>query len=341
MCVYSILLALLLLESFIMTILVKQLNDANLCDLYKFEVAGQHVGYLRPALADVLIKEAPFFLGQVGPTTISVIAENLSAEQLTAQFKALHEKLAAQGLLPKPVNEFSDVRAHISNEPICQINRSLIFPFGIISRGVHAILRYENGDFVIAKRSNKVFTFQGCYDVSVGGLLPSGKDPWDHVKVEAQEEGNISGRAISPAGDVIVLSYVRNIQGKQNGTEFKPAFPFETDGGTNWDEVFCWTVIVSDKVIPTPNDGEVKSFERMTTEQLLRSLREEPEKWKTNSGVMLFQELARDPRSSSLLTPEEHSDLQSILIKDPRPLNSRGELVLKQAKTPASNRKIG
>lgn len=307
---------------------VKQLNDADLTTLYRLEIGGKHIGYLRPQLAEVLTKQAPDFLGQTGPQTISVVAENLSPQQLTARFDALHQELAAKGLLPKPAKEFTDVRAQITDEPLCQINRNLIFPLGIISRGVHVILTYENGDFVIAKRSDRVFTFKGCYDVPVGGLLPSGKDPWAHVKIEANEEASLSEGTIRPAGDAMVLAYARNVQGQQQGDEYKPAFPFETDGGTNWDEVFYWVATIPDNVIPVPRDGEVKSFLRMTPIELLQSLRTEPQEWKTNSCVMLLETLALDPRYSSLFTTDEHKELKALLIPDPRPLETRGEKAL-------------
>ena len=317
--------------------LVKQLNNAKFDELYRLEVAGQQVGYVRPALAEKLVERAPEFFGQTGPQTITVIAENLTPQELTERFKTLHEQLAAEGILPKPVKEFSDVRANIGDEPLFQVNRSLIFPLGIISRGVHAILTFENGDFLVAKRSDKVFTFQGCFDISVGGLLPSGKDPWDHVKVEAAEEGSFDLSAIRPSGEAKVLRYARNVQGKQDGDKYKPAFPFETDGGTNWDEVYCWPITIPDSTVPVPNDGEVKSFQRMTAIEMIDSLRNEPDRWKTNSGVMLLQYVANDPRYSALFSAEERKELDSLLVPDPRPLHSRGELPPATANKQAGN----
>ena len=210
---------------------------------------------------------------------IAVVAENLTAQELTERFAALHERLAAEGVLPKPVKEVSDVHAAIGDPPLCQSNSMLIFTLGILCRGVHVILTYENGDFVVARRSDKVFTFQGCRDISVGGLLPSGKDPWDHVKTEAAEEAGLDLSAIAPSGGVRVLRYARNVQGREEGGNYKRAFPFETDGVMNWDEVFRWTVTLPEGTLPAPRDGEVKSFERMTPEALVESLRSEPDAW--------------------------------------------------------------
>lgn len=296
--------------------LVKKLNDASFDDLWRFEINGRHVGYVRPELAEKLAAAAPEFLGQTAARTLAVVAENLSADQLTERFKALHEKLAAEGVLPRPAGEATDVRASIADAPLCQINRNLIFPLGIISRGVHVILQHENGDFVVAKRSDKVYTFRGCNDISVGGLLPSGKDPWSHVKTEAAEEASLAPEDLKSAGPAMVLAYARNVTG----------FPVETNGGTNWDEVFYWSVTIPDDVVPAPRDGEVKSFRRMSPADLIKSLREEPDAWKTNSGVMFLEALAQDPRYSKHFTAEEQAELKTLLIPDPRPVATRGEV---------------
>jgi len=306
--------------------LVKQLNDAKFDDLLKFEISGQHVGYVRPDLAEKLIDRAPNFIGQTSCDTISVLAEGLTAEQLSEQLKSFHENMAAEGILPKPVAEFTDLRKKITDEPLCKVNLRLIFPLGIINRGVHVVMTHENGDFVIAKRSNKVFTYQGCWDVPVGGVLPSGRDPWEQVKREAAEEGGLKDGDIHPNGDAVVLSYARNVQGQMKDGVYKPAFPFETDGGTNWDEVYYWTATLPDGVIPTPRDGEVKSFHRMAPEALVSSLRNEPEAWKTNSGVMFLQVLAASPTYGALFSAEEKQELKALQVPDARPYSIRGEV---------------
>ena len=123
-----------------------------------------------------------------------------------------------------------------------------------------------------------------------------------------------------------MLRYARNVQGREEGGNYKRAFPFETDGGMNWDEVFCWTVTLPEGTLPAPRDGEVKSFERMTPEALVESLRSEPDAWKTNSGLMLLQVLAEDLRTRPMFTDEERLELQALSVPDPRPPESRGEL---------------
>src|ERR1700730_5011828 len=199
----------------VMLDLIKSCNDADFSQLYHFDVAGKQVGYVRPQLAETLIQLAPGLLAKTDERSLTVATEGRSPQKITDSIVAMHERLAAQGILPKPVKEFTDVRARLTDAPLFQINRNLIFPLGIKSWGTHIIMTHENGDFVVAKRSNKVFTFRGCYDVPVGGLLPSGKEPWDHVKVEASEEAGLTADLIQPNGEAMVLAYARNVQGQQ------------------------------------------------------------------------------------------------------------------------------
>lgn len=306
--------------------LIKRCNDADFGRLYGFAVDGKHVGYVRPQLANKLLHNAPELFVKTGANMLQLAAGGLSPRQITDRFIALHERMAADGILPHPANESTDVRAQITDEPLFAINRNLIFPLGIKSWGVHVIMTYENGDFVVARRSNKVFTFRGCYDVPVGGLLPSGADPWDHVKIEMAAESGLAPDVIKPGSEASVLAYARNVQGQHVDNAYKPAFPFETDGGTNWDEVFYWSTTLGNDVVPKPRDGEVKSFHRMTPEELIRSLKTEPDSWKTNSGVMFLAVLAKDSRYSLHFTDEDRRDIQKLLIRDPRPTENRGEL---------------
>jgi hypothetical protein len=328
--------------------LVSDLNNADFSSLLKLEVApqnrafwfwrilrllrvqkGNHVGYVRPELAKKLLKHAPEVFAKTGRRGLAIKAFHQSANELTQRVKTMHERLAGLGILPKPANEFMDVRAQLTDEPLFQINRNLLFGFGLKAWGVHLVIRYENGDFLVAKRSDnpkKVFTYQNCFDVSVGGGKPAGKDPWDHVKVEGGQEAGLAPEIIIPSGNVSVLAYARNVQGSVVDGKYKPAFPFETDGGTSWDEVFYWPVVIGDDVKAKPKDGEVKSFQRMTPVELIHSLKNEPNNWKTNSGVMFLEVLAHDSRYSHEFTAEDRADLDALLIKDPRDPDLRGEL---------------
>ena len=306
--------------------LLKRCNDADLSQLSSLKIINKTFGHVRPKLAETLRLAEPVLFTRINEFCIKFNVNVLSSREITDRVAVMHATLAAEGILPKPADEFTDVRAQIQDPPQFQINRNLIFPLGIKSWGVHLILTHANGDFVVARRSNKVFTFRGCYDVPVGGLLPSGKDPWTYVMNEASEEAGLPPDAVRAYGEATVLTYARNVQGQWIDGEYKPAFPFETDGGTNWDEVFYWPSIIADDIVLKPRDGEVKSFLRMTPEELIHSLKYEPCAWKTNSGVMFVDMLARNPLFNHHFSAEDHAYLQRLRIVDQRRLETRGEL---------------
>jgi hypothetical protein len=273
--------------------LVRRLNDANLKLLKPLFTDDQHVGYVRFALAQLLVAQAPevFSCGDEGILSMGPAA---NADERTLALAAMQLRLAAHGSLPAPVREVCDVRVSLETPVLFRVNRTLVFPLGIKARGVHLVLRYENGDYLISQRSEKVFTSRGCYDVTVGGVLPAGADPWLHVQTEAAEEAGILAEYLESCGDASLLSYVSNVQGTASpGLEYQRAYPFETDGGTNWDETFCWSGRLPDRFKPEALDGEVKRFLRMSPQELLCSLTLSPNHWKTNSGVMLLQNLAQ------------------------------------------------
>jgi hypothetical protein len=308
-----------------MLALIKILNNSQLADLLCLKISNNTVGYIRPKLAEFLLKIDPSLISKTNKNTLTIYAGEYSASELADKFMEIHESGAATGILPKPANEFVDVRVSLYDTPFFKVNRNLIFPLGIKSWGVHLIITYENGDFAIARRSERVFTYKNCYDVPVGGLLPSGKDPWLHIIQEAAEEAGLPLNLVRCTEEAAVIAYARNIQGQRIDGKYMPAFPFETDGGTNRDEVFYWPVTIADDVELRPCDGEVKEFLRMTPIELIHSLKTAPETWKTNSALMIADVLARNPLHSSHFSVEERAQLQRLRIADPRPVGTRRE----------------
>jgi 8-oxo-dGTP pyrophosphatase MutT (NUDIX family) len=273
--------------------LVRRLNDADIKSLKPLLAYGQHVGYVRIALATQLLTQAPELFDCVDDGPL-LLAQASGARDITLALAAIQLRLAKQGILPAPAPEVCDVRVSLKTSVLFQVNRNLVFPLGLKARGGHLVLRYENGDYLISQRSEKVFTSRGCYDVPVGGLLPAGVEPWCQMLREAEEEAGIPAEYLESCCEVPILSYVRDVQGTSSpGLEYQRAYPFETDGGTNWDECFCWSGRLPDHFKPAAMDGEVKRFLRMSPQELLRSLTLSPNNWKTNSGVMLLQNLSQ------------------------------------------------
>ncbi|MBV8548553.1 MAG: DUF4743 domain-containing protein [Alphaproteobacteria bacterium] len=301
------------------------LLDAQNGELLKLVCHGRHVGYVRGDIAQLLSTDPvsnDFFVVDEGAGSLVMQADGMTADAITARLSAIQTILAEEKKLPKPAGELMAVKEHLPDETLFNIDRNLLFPLGVKSWGVHLVIRRQNGDFLIATRDpQKVKTFPGCYDVPVGGGLPAGTDPWTHVAVEADQEAKLPAELIRPTGEAKVLAYARDVR----GPGVAKAYPFETNGGTNWDEVFYWEVTIPNDFNPFANDGEVERFQWMTPDQLLVSLRDNPEQWKTNSGVMLLQSLANDPRFAARFASQDHTDLQALTIADPRPIDQRPE----------------
>jgi 8-oxo-dGTP pyrophosphatase MutT (NUDIX family) len=285
--------------------LVRLLNNADLSKLTPFELNGYRVGYVRPTLARMLCCEAPACFASDMQERLTFVLPTVGCEELSDRLAHTHAALADRGLLPKPVAETVDVRVSLTAPPLFRANRNLVFPLGLKGRGVHLVIQYADGDYLIAQRSDRVFTYRGCFDVPVGGVLPSDADPWQHAQVEAWEEAGMRPDLLENPSAAAVLTYARTVQGSFAQGAYAPAFPFETDGGTNWDEVFYWHLIVPEDFRPQAIDGEVRRFHRLTPADLLASLANNASSWKTNSGVMLLQCLANDPRIPSEVVDRE------------------------------------
>jgi len=276
-------------------------------------IAGQLAGVLRPELAEKIIATQTQHI--LRPTNREAPQQGLElapdfAHAPTAALAVLQDELAAKGILPSPTreNERVDIKLSFGDAPLAQADRNLIFPFGIKVWGVHVLVHFENGDYLIAQRSQKVFTFRGCYDVPIGGLLPTGAQPWEQAVREAEQEaGQAMQDAIlaTSAGNAHMLAYTRDVRGQPE----RPAFPFETNGGLSRDEVFYWVATIPDDVQPTPRDGEVKNFTRLSPSALLESLITQPEQWKINSGVMLLMDLLENGH-----IPQDHPEYEGLKV---------------------------
>lgn len=296
--------------------LVRRLNDLDLKHLVRLDIAGRHVGYLRMPLARALVAHASthFYWNDYD---ICLRPQNAPAHLITAILDRIERSLSGLRLLPKAAGELVDVRPLLTDPPVCRIDRNLLLPFGVKSRRAALLARFENGDYLVATRSSKAFTDRGCFDVPAGGLLPAGERPWDWVLAEAEAAASIPPDVVVAAGPAVALTHRRNVAGAAVNGRYQPAFPFECDGGTNWDEVLYWTVLLPDGFVAQPRDGEVKSFSRMAPDALVDCLRHEPDRWKTNAGAMFLHCLARGP-AAERFDAEELAALDALEIPDPR-----------------------
>ncbi|MCK5384219.1 MAG: hypothetical protein KAJ29_01490 [Alphaproteobacteria bacterium] len=292
--------------------LIELFNNASLAALCPLFRLSHHIGFIRPELAHTLTSNAPDLFEHKNGTLI-IGSEELSSETLTEELINLHTQLADKKILPELAPEIVDVTPVDENVVLFKLNRNLLFPLGIKSRGGHLILKYENGDFLVARRSSKVMLFKECYDVPVGGILPSNISVEDHIYTEAQEEAGLSPEdliEISPRYSIVGARQV--IGQKITNDDYEPAFPFETDGGTDFGEAFYWIATIKNGVEPCPKDGEVKKFLRFSPDTLIDTLKHEPKKWKINSGIMFLHALSHTNEDSLVIDEATQSHLKHL-----------------------------
>lgn len=277
---------------------------------------GHQVGYVRKSLALRLNETAPDFLN-ANSGAIRIQSANPSPQNLTGKFENLHKHLSQKGLLPGIAPEKVDVRPVGGGDPLFRINRNLIFPFGIRSRGGHLIMRYENGDFLVSRRSDKVMLFRGCYDVTAGGILPASGNINQHVFKEALEEANLSENDVRNLKGPFVIFGAREVRGDSKN----PAFPYETNGGTDIGDAVYWEAVLDNDAYLNPNDGEVSLFVRMSPDELASSLQDEPENWKINSGVMYLHALSRQDNDNCIIPSRHREKILKLETLSDRSLN--------------------
>ena len=294
-------------------------NSAKLGALYPVTTQGVRFGYIRPELAAKLADNEPevfeFEFGSRLPT-LALRSEGKTPEQITEMVAGAHARLAEKGILGPIRGEKVDVKENLTDSALFRADLNLVFALGLKSWGVHIIPEYANGDILIQRRSNKVFTFPGKFDL-FGGVLPSGKDAWEQARNELFQEAGLRGQW-EPLEAGVAFAYDREVRGRVgNDGKYKPEYPPQTDGGTNRDEIFYWKVRIPDNVRPYANDGEVGKFLRISQDELREMLRH-PADWKTNSAVMMMHAVG---------IPEANL----LVINDPRPVSQRSEVKLLEA----------
>lgn len=71
-------------------------------------------------------------------------------------------------------------------------SREDVHKHGLLYRSVHVWCVNSQNEILLQKRSLKVKNLPGKWDISIGGLVPSGKEVLDAIKMEALEEIGIT-----------------------------------------------------------------------------------------------------------------------------------------------------
>jgi 8-oxo-dGTP pyrophosphatase MutT (NUDIX family) len=223
----------------------------------RFVVAGRHVGWVKPALADRLMAKKDVFVGDAHALCLH---PNLSSA--AARSAAMAEMLAAlraENLVPGWRDELYPVGTDFNEAPLLTLERAAAPLFGILAYGLNVngfVGRGWGMKVWIARRAATKAVDPNMQDLMVGGGQPFGLSLADNLVKECWEEAGIAAPLAEQATPVGIVTLV-----------------FESSHGLRIDQQFNFDLELPESFTPQNQDGEVAGFELVPVSELLHRLR--------------------------------------------------------------------
>lgn len=245
-------------------------------DRLRLDLAGQPIGWLRPALAETLVALGGRIDG--GGVTLDD----------PAALALMGRGLAERGLC-KWRNEAFDVRDD-AGLVLTQIDRGALPLLGLRAEGVHLnglVARADGLHVWLGRRAAEKLLDPGKLDHIVAGGIPAGLDPAQTLAKEAAEEAGLPEALVAGA--------------RYHGAI---AYTMERQEGLRRDLLHCYDLLLPEDVIPHPVDGEVAGFELWPIAAVLDAVRQTDD-FKFNVNLVLIdlflrQGLVAEPEASAL-----------------------------------------
>lgn len=228
--------------------LLKYIENCNTAHLHKdflpFRACDQIIGWVRPDFMNILYNYGVF----KAEDQIDTLPKDITLE-------TLGEKLIQDKLI-QTMNELFDVYPSPYAKPIGQIDRAVLPSLGIIGTGVHLNGLVKDGDDTylwVGTRSPHKRLDPGKLDHIVAGGIPAGYTHQTALAKEAEEEANLPSKLISKAEYSSMVTY----------SMMRPE-------GLRRDVLYCYDLWLPQDFKPSPNDGEVVSFELMNIKDVYR-----------------------------------------------------------------------
>ncbi|CAG2137475.1 NUDIX hydrolase [Cupriavidus numazuensis] len=219
-------------------------------------VAGQHVGWLPRAHADVL-RGMGCVLGPEEETPSGPSVELLPGrgdfEVRSAALEALARQLAEGGHVRGWRDELFAVTPSLDAPALAVVERAAARFLGLLTFASHmnGVVRGEP-TFWISRRSPSKAVDPGMWDNLVAGGMPHGSDPLATLVRECEEESGIPAalaRGVQAHGCIEVLR--------------------EIPEGVQWEHVYVYDLELSADFKPHNQDGEVAEHRRIGPDALL------------------------------------------------------------------------
>lgn len=252
------------------------LQQVDYSHLTKFYIRGRHVGYTDNKWVQLLADDASrFYVKRADGLHLADSAAGGFDSISTAVEHGYQLLLQAGGTFLKTPDEYMAVSLNMDpSRPDARRNRNNN-TFGLAYYGVHVNIYSRKGNdyrIWLAKRSNTVFTYQGCWDIAVGGGLLHGMTPEQGARREAYEEASITEEMLHD------LRHVRTVD-----QIFDGLYPH----GFHIDHQYYYDLEVPDSFIPTPIDNEAEAYINVTPDEAWVMLQDGP-KWKHNAAITVL-----------------------------------------------------
>ncbi|MGH8674589.1 MAG: DUF4743 domain-containing protein [Burkholderiales bacterium] len=223
----------------------------------RFCVAGQAVGWLRPAFAAEFARWPDVF--ERGDTEIRLSVELATAEARSEALALVAHELAGLGMLSGWREERYAIAAAPSAPALFFIERAAVRPFGLPSLAVHVNGIVAGGEkkLWIARRSPTKPTDPGMLDNLVGGGVGAGLGPQEVLVKEAWEEAGIEAalaRQATRGGTVRILR--------------------EVPEGVQAETILVYDLALPPDFRPQNQDGEVAEFRLVPVAEILALVRD-------------------------------------------------------------------
>ena len=242
----------------------------------RFFVAGEPVGWLRPALGARLARWPDLF--ESGASEVHLARRLATIEARSEALARVVRELADEGLVSGWRSESNAISTAPAGPTLFYIERAAVRPFGLPSLAVHVngITAGNPTNLWIARRSRAISIDPGMLDNLVGGGVGAGFSVQDVLAKEAWEEAGIEAalaRSATRGGTIRILREVaKGVQSE--------------------------TILVHDLVLPPDfqprnQDGEVAEFRLAPAEEVL-TLARDTEEFTLDAALVTLDHFLRE-----------------------------------------------
>jgi isopentenyldiphosphate isomerase len=270
---------------------IRECNAHDLANFRPFIVAGQRVGWVRHAFADMLAEFDDVF--DVVREAVRLSDRYGDFDARSAALDRVVRTLESRKVIKGRRDEFYPISTGFAAKPLARIERAAIPPFGIRAYGVHmnGYVRKADGIHMwIGRRAKGKHTYPGMLDNTVAGGQPMGIGLLDNLVKECQEEAAIPEALARRAMPVGAITYC-----------------MEADDGLKPDVQFCYDLELPPDFVPRNTDGEIDDFMLWPVDKVASVVRDTTE-FKFNCNLVVIDFLVRHG-----LIPPDHPDYLDIV----------------------------